>query len=826
MGGHVEHANPHPFFEFQGLWDGSWTAFFFLSLASSRLAPIFGKIGLPHLTGYMLVGVISGPYVLKIIKAEDVENLNYVTMFALSFIAFAAGTHLYLPDLRALFKRIIVIVSSVAATTYILCTLFIWGLARAGVAPFGSMIDGSCALTVSMIAASIMVARSPASAIAVVREVRAKGELTSTFLGITVIGDVVVLILFSLSTSVALAQCSGDGFDVLDLLITVVCLIAALGLGFLVGHALVFLLAFKRIPSEYTVFPLGFFIFLITDWFTLWSLEHWGVSLHFDALLVCIVAGYVVTNQSSNRKAFLTLLNKAGPIIFIPFFTKIGTEINLSVLLLSIGFGALLFVFRGLTIFTASAAGGHFTGMRSDLKYTLWMTLLTQAGVSLGLASKARAMFPSFGSQFQTAIFSEVIFNETLGPVFCAWALKRAGEAGQAAEGDDGHGGHDDEHASSSSAEAPAKRALIVGVTSHSLCLAQRLLNDGFELVVCDTDATHLQSLTALNVPPQPTAAKPVEAVPVPSAAPAADAATAPLVAPSSSSASSSSASPVGLLESRLTNRQLDGSLPLGQALENATVDLDALAPKVTYLFLANDSVSSDVGAQLLKRRRDMRVVVKVHHAEWVPLMAGLGLLPVQEYSALLQVYHKLATTDPRLSLGEQDSNSLPTALAKAVPSHDLDLYLRCLDEKQSSSFLGRHPAPTKDDFNRTKQAWGSMPESLRDEYLDQIVGMHNFRQDVSETVKIERKVTEAILADPDQLRLHTRTASFSNPEADGSSSGRAAVSVPLSLAEDEQLEASPAAVVAAASKSLAAAASSSSALADRQADLEAGRAL
>ncbi len=42
-----------------------------------------------------------------------------------------------------------------------------------------------------------------------------------------------------------------------------------------------------------------------------------------DPLLVCIVAGYIATNQSRNRRKFLTFLAEIAPWIFIPFFTLV-----------------------------------------------------------------------------------------------------------------------------------------------------------------------------------------------------------------------------------------------------------------------------------------------------------------------------------------------------------------------------------------------------------------------------------------------------------------------------------------------------------------------
>ena len=85
----------------------AWIIFAVVSIAASRLGVLFPKIGLPLITGYLVVGAVCGPFVLNVIESSDLKDLGFVTKFALAFIAFSAGAELYLPELRSLFKRIL-----------------------------------------------------------------------------------------------------------------------------------------------------------------------------------------------------------------------------------------------------------------------------------------------------------------------------------------------------------------------------------------------------------------------------------------------------------------------------------------------------------------------------------------------------------------------------------------------------------------------------------------------------------------------------------------------------------------------------------------------
>ena len=78
-------------------WLASCIVFLFVCLASSRIAVFFPLIGLPLITGHLFVGALAGPFVLGVVQAPDVASLGFVTQFALSYIAFSAGSELYDP---------------------------------------------------------------------------------------------------------------------------------------------------------------------------------------------------------------------------------------------------------------------------------------------------------------------------------------------------------------------------------------------------------------------------------------------------------------------------------------------------------------------------------------------------------------------------------------------------------------------------------------------------------------------------------------------------------------------------------------------------------
>ena len=68
-------------------------AFLIVAVASAKISSYIQKIHLPLITGFLLVGIISGPFMLKMLPEDvELENLNRCYLFindlSLAFIAF------------------------------------------------------------------------------------------------------------------------------------------------------------------------------------------------------------------------------------------------------------------------------------------------------------------------------------------------------------------------------------------------------------------------------------------------------------------------------------------------------------------------------------------------------------------------------------------------------------------------------------------------------------------------------------------------------------------------------------------------------------------
>lgn len=64
------------------------------------------RVRLPQITGYLLSGIICGPYVLGILSQESVSDLNIIEGACLGIIGLAAGAELLVSELYRSKKQV------------------------------------------------------------------------------------------------------------------------------------------------------------------------------------------------------------------------------------------------------------------------------------------------------------------------------------------------------------------------------------------------------------------------------------------------------------------------------------------------------------------------------------------------------------------------------------------------------------------------------------------------------------------------------------------------------------------------------------------------
>ena len=435
-------------------------SFILITLASWQIGRLFSYFNLPKISGYLFTGLLASPFVLDFASAAEIEALRFIDEISLAFIAFAAGSELYLPEVRGRLRSIGLVTASIVFMTIVGGTLAVFTLADS--ISFLQGFPVSSQVAIALMAGTIMVARSPSVAIALINELRARGPFSQLALGVTVISDVLVIVLFAISADITDAVLTGVSLNLGLLLLLAVELLLSVGLGYLLSRLLLLVLNRRWQPWLKTavILILGFGVYLLSNFVREYTHDNFPAEVLLEPLLICMVGSFIINNYSKSRLEFSEILHDVGPLIYVGFFTLVGMGLKLDILAQVWPIALGLALIRVVVILVGSFAGGTLAGDSVKSNRYKWMVFVTQAGVALGLAKEVAVEFPGWGDTFATTIIAMVVINEIVGPILFKLAINRMGESHLRAESAPFDGVRD---------------AIILGLTPQSVTLARQL---------------------------------------------------------------------------------------------------------------------------------------------------------------------------------------------------------------------------------------------------------------------------------------------------------------------------------------------------------------
>lgn len=399
---------------------GAALAFGFLLVAALQTAHIFHELKLPHLTGFILCGAIFGPEVLRLVTPSMLEDLVLVKKVAVGLIALTAGCELNFAKLRSKIRSIGLI--SLFGLLFAFLLLFaLFSLVMTHI-EFTAQMTIPQRLTVALVCATVLSALSPAVVMGILTETRAAGPVSELCLSIVVIADLVIVVAFSFTESVARTTFPIAGqtsiFGALAIHI-----FGSIAAGIAVGLLAAFYI--RRVGQR-----IGLFVFAV-----LFVVAEGGRALHLDPLLVGLSAGLFLENISpvSGHEVIHETQVAAMP-TYAVFFAVVGAEIHLHAFFAVAPYAVLAAIARASGLFMGSRLGGRIAKVDPEVMKWVPLGMFPQAGVAIGLANLVASSFTPWGPAAATLILGTILINEMLGPVLFRMALTRAGEVGKKRE--------------------------------------------------------------------------------------------------------------------------------------------------------------------------------------------------------------------------------------------------------------------------------------------------------------------------------------------------------------------------------------------------------
>jgi Kef-type K+ transport system membrane component KefB len=402
-------------------------SFGFLLLAAYLIGDLLSRLKLPKITGYIFAGILFGPHLLDLVSADAVRDLKLIDDLALTFIAFAAGGELRLEELRD--RRRSIALTVLCQTLIVFLGVAAFVLAAQSLLPF---LDGKPAghgLAVAFLLGTFALARSPASAIAIISECKARGPFTEMVLGVTVVIDVLVIIVFGAMISVGRVLVTpGVQLDLHLLLVTAVELAGSVLAGLVLGWVILLYMRYVRAEVLVFILALAFMVTLFSRQFALLLDQLYSISLHLEPMLICVTAGFWVRNFSPDGSLFMETIDRSSLPIYVIFFSLTGAALKIDALGETWLIALLLVAVRSLLVWLGAHLGGSLAGDPPLLRRMSGLGFIAQAGVSLGLAGIVMRSFPDWGAALSTMIVAVIALNQILGPVTFKFALAAVGE--------------------------------------------------------------------------------------------------------------------------------------------------------------------------------------------------------------------------------------------------------------------------------------------------------------------------------------------------------------------------------------------------------------
>ncbi|HTD70523.1 MAG TPA: cation:proton antiporter [Gemmatimonadales bacterium] len=389
----------------------------FLLLAAYVGGEIARRARLPRLTGYLLVGFAVGPAWLGLVRREEVDALRFIADAAVALIALAAGAQLTRDALRqgggrVAFARLAsgAIVFPFLAVSLVLLSVSPWfPLTRHQ--PVGD------AVVVALVLGTLAAASSPVVTMAMMSELDARGPVARTLLGVTVVQDVAVAMLFALVLVFGRALTSAGALNVAVAGTAILQVVGSAVAGALLGFALGRYLSLVRRDTV---------LFLVATAFVAAEVAR---LMQLETLIIALVAGLYLENFApAEGERLRRELKRASLPAYVAFFALTGAGLRVGVLADLWPWILLLVGLRLVSLRYGLRWAGRHPSVTPAMARHGWLGLISQAGMALALAQLARRAFPEWGVSLETLIVAMIGVHEVAGPICFRMALVRAGE--------------------------------------------------------------------------------------------------------------------------------------------------------------------------------------------------------------------------------------------------------------------------------------------------------------------------------------------------------------------------------------------------------------
>ena len=380
---------------------------------------IFQKLKIPQVVGYFIIGIILGNSGFQILRPDAVKSLNPISQISLAFIGFLVGGELKASTIKKYGKQFTSILLFESLTPALIVGLI------TGFIEFFFTHDLYKSIAVGLLFGAICSSTAPEATTNVLQEYRTRGPLTTMIYGMVAMDDAVALILFAIASTIAGSLLGGhpEPFGI-QLLHIAYDIFGSIAFGLALG-AVITLIIRRLMNNEGRVLAFMLGILLLSTGIT--SL------LKLDNILAAMAIGCFVANFASKPvQNIFKITNKFTPPIYVLYFVTVRAKFNsweMKIMLLLMVLGYIIGRTFGKAL--GSWFGAKITNAPKTVQKYMKFTLLSQAGVAIGLSLQAGTVFAdTVGNNILLVVTATTFIAELIGPIFVKYGVSKAGECG------------------------------------------------------------------------------------------------------------------------------------------------------------------------------------------------------------------------------------------------------------------------------------------------------------------------------------------------------------------------------------------------------------
>lgn len=344
---------------------------------------------LPNVIGYLLAGIVIGPFALNLVEVGDLKALDVLSTIALGIISFLIGAELKIKNIKKIGAKPFIISIIISLTTFLVVVTGIYLVSKS--------------FSMALILGSIASATAPPTVLMVLKQYKAKGKLTNHILSVMAIDDIVSIILFGFCLMVA-KNMNSEVVNLAQLLEPLKEIVLSLVIG--VGSGLIIGTISKRLAKSTDIVIVA----LLSIFVPLIICNYFELS----PFLTCVIAGFIYVNLFKGRSThkLIDTIDYISPPILLMFFVMSGISIDFKLIPVIGILGLCYIILRIIGKVIGAYMGGSL--VKSDVKISrsLGCCLFPQTGVAIGLATATLIVLPNEGEIIVAiVIISSFVFD-------------------------------------------------------------------------------------------------------------------------------------------------------------------------------------------------------------------------------------------------------------------------------------------------------------------------------------------------------------------------------------------------------------------------------